>query len=255
MGSKVLHVGTGWLLGSTHTHPAAKGYSLHFTRMDFMDRRPASPDRPQAAYRRAVRLALIARRYANPWARNETAIHRQDFMGEGAEYLSVTVTDRWRGTEAHLTVPLEIDEGGRARPDGGCLTLKGIGDDGVWPLIESVSPLLPPPLAGELWAPRGGWWARHRALNPGAWHDSLNDTDESFAASAQTVNGCHVDLYCGDGHQLNIGMTVRESSAGLDIREPAALEDQLRTLIRVFARWGALSASARGRGAPSSSPF
>ncbi|WP_328973936.1 hypothetical protein [Streptomyces sp. NBC_00239] len=220
--------------------------------MDFIDRRPASPDRPQAAYRRALRLARVAARYADPYARTDISVHRQDFHSDGAEYLSVTTTDWLHGTEAHLTVTLEIDEGGRAWPDGGALTLKGLGDDAVWRLVGALSPLAAPVPPKELWQPRGSWWKRHRFLNPRAWHDSLRDKTDAFAASAVTANGCRVDLYAeGFNHQLNIGID-EEGAQG-----PAEIQRQLSTLVHLFARWGALSAarSAYVRGAPSPLPL
>ncbi|MCX5278055.1 hypothetical protein [Streptomyces virginiae] len=220
--------------------------------MDFIDRRPASPDRPQAAYRRALRLARVAARYADPYARTDISVHRQDFHSDGAEYLSVTTTDWLHGTEAHLTVTLEIGESGRARPDSGALTLKGLGDDAVWRLVGALSPLAAPVPPKELWQPRGSWWKRHRFLNPRAWHDSLRDKTDAFAASAVTANGCRVDLYAeGCNHQLNIGIDA-EGAQG-----PAETQRQLSTLVHLFARWGDLSAarSAYVRGAPSPLPL
>ncbi|MFJ3366419.1 hypothetical protein [Streptomyces anthocyanicus] len=212
---------------------------MRFTRTDIIDRRPASPDRPQAAYRLAVRLALIAERYADPRAFHDTSIHRHDFLGEGTEYLSVTVTGPRRGTEAHLTATLKVDASGRALPGGGCLTLKGLSDAEVWSLIGFLSPLCAPSDAAKVWAARGVWWKGHRLLNPGAWHDRLRSDTEAFSASAETGNGCGVDLYRdGGGHQLNVSADKGKRGDGR-----ASREVQLITLVRVFARWGALSAA------------
>ncbi|WP_432041078.1 hypothetical protein [Streptomyces chartreusis] len=212
---------------------------MRFPRTDIIDRRPASPDRPQAAYRRAIRLALIAERYADPRAVNDTSIHRHDFLGEGTEYLSVTITDLRRGTQAHLTVTLKVDASGRARPGGGCLTLKGLRDAEVWSLVGFLSPLCAPACTEKEWAPRGDWWKRHRLLNPGAWHDSLGSETEAPSASTETGNGCSVDLYrASPGHQLNVSTDKR----GLG-DDRADDEAQLITLMRVFAQWGALSAA------------
>lgn len=216
---------------------------MRFTRTDIIDRHPASPDRPQAAYHRAVRLALIAERYADPRAVNDTSIHRHDFLGEGTEYLSVTVTDPRRGTEAHLTATLKVDASGRAWLDSGCLTLKGLSDAEVWSLVGFLSPLSAPADPAKVWAPRGAWWKRHRLLNPGAWDDMLRCDVEAFSASAETGNGCSVDLYRDGGHQLNV-TTAKGTSGGGD---RASREAQFITLMRAFAQWGALSAARPDR--------
>lgn len=232
-------------------HAPAERELLHLTRMDFIDRRPADPDRPQAAYRRAVRLARIADRYTRPYARSAISIHRHDFLGEGTEYLSFAATDLLNGSEAHLTVILRVDECGRARPHGGTLTLKGLGDDAVWWLVGALSPLAAPLPPEHVWQPRGSWWKRHRFLNPGAWHDSLQCETESHSAAAMTGNGCPVFLYLeGCSHQLNTQM----GGLGPEVRTE---EIQLATLMRLLARWGALSAtrSAYVRGVPSPLPL
>ncbi|MGW0846795.1 hypothetical protein ACWD26_43115 [Streptomyces sp. NPDC002787] len=228
---------------------------MRFTRTDIIDRRPARPDRPQAAYRLAVRLALIAERYADPRAVNDTSIHRHDFLGEGTEYLSVTITDPRRRTEAHLTARLKVDASGHAWPGSGCLTLKGLSDAEVWTLVGFLSPLCAPAYAEQTWAPRGAWWKRHRLLNPGAWHDSLRCPLEASGASAETGNGCSVDLYrASGGHQLNVGTVKGAPGRGEDKADRRA---QLITLMRVFARWGALSAARpdRPHRAPSRLPL
>ncbi|MGW1039567.1 hypothetical protein [Streptomyces sp. bgisy153] len=216
---------------------------MRFTRTDIIDRHPASPDRPQAAYRRAVRLALIAERYADPRAVNDTSIHRHDFLGEGTEYLSVTITDPRHGTEAHLTATLKVDTSGPAWPDSGCLTLKGLSDAEVWSLVGFLSPLCAPAHPAKAWAPRGAWWKRHRLLNPGAWDDMLRCGVEAFSASAETGNGCSVDLYRDRGHQLNVTTAKGTSEGGGD----RASEAQFITLMRAFAQWGALSAARPDR--------
>jgi hypothetical protein len=214
--------------------------------MDIIDRRPAGPDRPQAAYRLAIRLALIAKRYADPRAVNDISIHRQDFLGEGAEYLSVTVTAPRQGTEVHLTTTLKPASSGGARPDSGCLTLKGLNDAELWSLTGFLSPLRAPDHAEKVWEPRGAWWKQHRLLNRGAWHDSLRCPLEASSASSETVNGCSVDLYrtWSGGHQFNIAMG-KGASEGYD--NAAHRRAQFVTLMRVFAQCGALSAARPDR--------
>ncbi|MFE4832964.1 hypothetical protein [Streptomyces sp. NPDC056672] len=215
---------------------------MHFTRKDIIDSRPASPDRPQAAYHLAVHLALIAERYADPRAVNDTSIHRHDFLGEGTEYLSVTITDLRRDTQAHLTATLRVDASGRAWPYSGCLTLKGLSDAEVWSLVGFLSPLSAPGYAEKVWTPRGAWWKRHRLLNPGAWDShSLRSSVEASDARAATGDGCSVDLYRGSGgHQLNLITGQGAFKHGEDRADRRA---QLVTLMRVFARWGALSSA------------